>query len=70
MSDYKTDQDRFFETLRDLTDFSEAADAEQRLKFQTLIDKRVKLWVMAGMTEQEARDEVIRDLKETYCWRK
>ncbi len=66
MSDYKTDQDRFFDNLRDLADFTEAAETEQRLKNQTLIDKLVKAWVAGGMsnTEQEAREEIVRNLKE------
>ena len=47
MSDYKSDQDRFFDDLRDLTEFSEAAETEQQLKIRTLIDKRVKMWLGA-----------------------
>ena len=66
MSDYKSDQDKFFDQLRDLTDFAEANERERQQKYKSIIDKIVKSFVEAEMfgPDDEARAEVIRVMKE------
>ena len=64
MSDYKSDQDKFFDQLRDLTDFAdkffdqlrdltdfatEANERERQQKYKSIIDKIVKSFVEAEM---------------------
>ena len=66
MSDFKADQDRFFDRLRDLADFADAAERDRSQAYKAQIDKATTLWVEGGLyeTEAEAREEIIRRLKE------
>ena len=49
MFDYKFAQDRFFDQLRDFTDFAEASERERQQKYKIIIDKTVKSFVEAEM---------------------
>jgi hypothetical protein len=69
MADYRLDQDRFLDSLRDLADFREAAAREQLAEFKSRLDKAVKSLSTGRYrifdTEREARERIIAALKET-----
>ena len=68
MSDYKSDQKRFFEQLRDLEDFAEADEKDRQQKYKAGIDKIVKRLVRVSKgcfgTEPKIRAWVIQTMKE------
>jgi hypothetical protein len=65
MSNYKTDQDRFFDSLRDLKDFRDAAEEERSAEAQALVDRGAKFALKHCLadTEAEGRDWIISVLK-------
>ena len=62
LSDYKSDQDKFFERKRQVEEFIEAAEKEQQQKHKSKIDKVAEVLVSCDSfgSEVEARAEVIR----------
>ena len=65
MDDYKSEQDRFFDQLRDLSDFREADANERAADTQRRIDKVVNALLPNGFgTIQEAREWLIERMKE------
>lgn len=66
MGDYKTDQDRFFDNLRDIEAYREATNAriaaEIKTKIDTLAAKAVKLKI--NPSEADAREWVLKAMKQ------
>ena len=63
MSDYKSDQDRFFQKLRDLEDIAKATKEEQRLLIDGLVKKLVKIGGPVEGWLEPPREIVIQALK-------
>jgi hypothetical protein len=73
MADYKTDQDRFFDNLRDIEDFREATEKRRMEELKALIDKFTRLlWKAIQLypdfkpektKEADARRQIIEFLK-------
>ena len=65
MADYKTEQDRLFEQLRDIADFAEAGERERQHEYRARVDTFVRMWIRQRLfdTPEEAREEVIRRMK-------
>jgi CO dehydrogenase/acetyl-CoA synthase alpha subunit len=66
MSDYKSDHDRFYEGLKDLAEFREAASRERLVDLRSRIDRMVKIALKTGLasTTTEARTWVIEVMRQ------
>ena len=62
-NDYKSEQDRLFDEIRNLADFEKANEREHLRETKALIDKGVKVLAEYGTDTQKAREIIIQVLK-------